>query len=58
MVKDMIKLEIEMDDKGGVKVNGPIQDKIFCYGLLQVARDIIKDYRPEKIKVVSELKVQ
>jgi hypothetical protein len=29
---------------GSVTVNGPIKDKIVCYGLLDCARDAIRDF--------------
>ena len=38
------KLIIEVLEDGRVNVNGPINDKVLCYGLLEVARDAIYEY--------------
>lgn len=40
----MVELKITMDDKGQIGVNGPLKDKVLCYGLLEVARDAIKAF--------------
>lgn len=39
------RLIIMLDEDGKVKLNGPLQNKLLCYGLLEVARDIIKDHK-------------
>lgn len=40
----MITLTIEFDpDQGSVFVQGPIKDRLFCYGLLELAKEAIKD---------------
>lgn len=31
----------------GLKIMGPVQDRLFCYGMLELARDAIRDSRPE-----------
>lgn len=42
------KLEITLNDQGQVAVNGPIQDRVLCYGLLEVAKDSICDYTKQQ----------
>ena len=38
------ELKITWDDQtGAINVNGPVMNKMLCYGLLQCARDAIKD---------------
>lgn len=39
-----IVLTITLDPAGGgaVKVSGPLQNQILCYGLLEMARDVIQ----------------
>ena len=32
------------EEKDGFKVEGPIKHPILCYGMLERARDVIKDY--------------
>lgn len=39
-----IVLTITMDSAGSVQVNGPINDQILCYGLLEVARQLISKH--------------
>ncbi len=34
-------------------VSGPIENKMLCYGMLEVARDIIRDYKPGQIEVAG-----
>lgn len=38
------RLVIDLTDAGQLNVQAPLQDKILCYGLLEAARDVIKDY--------------
>jgi len=38
-------LTITLNADGSVSINGPIQDNIFCYGLLQAARKALDDYQ-------------
>ena len=53
----MVKIEIEMDDQGRVSFNGPLGNKVLCYGLLQVAADIVRNAKmPEsQIAVVGAI---
>ncbi len=46
-----IQIIISMFPNGQINVNGPIHDKILCYGLLEIARDIVKDYKPQQVIV-------
>jgi hypothetical protein len=34
---------------GPVQVTGPIENKVLCYGMLEAARDLIKDFKPSQI---------
>lgn len=36
----------------GVNVQGPLNDKLLCYGLLEVARDMIQSHKPEQPGIV------
>jgi hypothetical protein len=47
-----IQLTITLDQAtGATSVSGPIQDKLFCYGLLELARQVIQQYEAPKIQV-------
>lgn len=40
-----MKLVIEMDEATGqVHVNGPLANKMVCYGMLKMAEDAIREY--------------
>jgi hypothetical protein len=39
-----LQLVITLDEAGQVSVQGPIEQKIVCYGLLEVARDAIAEH--------------
>ena len=41
---DRAVLTITWTQDGQIQVNGPINDKILCYGLLEAAKDAIRDY--------------
>ena len=43
-----VTLTISFEPGGPVRVDGPIADKMLSYGMLEVARDAIKDYDPAK----------
>jgi hypothetical protein len=45
-------LMITLDDVGQVQVNGPIDNRILCYGLLEVAHDSVKDYNDSQKQIL------
>ena len=46
-----ITLTITLDqENGGVSCNGPLQDKVLCYGLLEGAKDAIRGWHIEQEK--------
>ena len=38
-------MTIVMQSNGSVNLTAPFQNKILCYGLLEIARDIVRDYQ-------------
>jgi hypothetical protein len=38
------KLIIEFTDNGRIQVTGPIADKVLAYGMLEAAKDAVRDY--------------
>lgn len=42
-----VMLTISVDEKGQVGVNGPIQDKILCLGLMELAKVAVLEYNPD-----------
>lgn len=41
-----LRVTITMLENGTINFNGPMDNKILCYGLLQAAMDIVRDYKP------------
>ncbi len=35
----------------GVQVSGPVADRFLCYGLIEMARDAIRDYELPAVEV-------
>ena len=33
-----------MQDDGSINVNGPVGNKTLCYGMLEAAKDAVRDY--------------
>lgn len=48
-----IRLVVEMLPDGRVTVSGPIDNKLLCYGLLESAKDAIRDYIVANAKLVQ-----
>ena len=46
-------LTIALMPDGNVAVNGPIQDRILCYGLLEAAHDAIHDFKPDQSQQIQ-----
>lgn len=49
----MAQLLITMSANRSVQVNGPIQDDVFCYGLLEKAKDAIREWHTEQAKAAA-----
>jgi hypothetical protein len=39
-----VQLVIRVAQNGSIEVSGPLHNKAMCYGLLECARDIVKDH--------------
>lgn len=53
----MTELKIILDDNGNVKLEGPVDNKLLCYGLLEIAKDTISIYHQnaaQRIHSVTE----
>ncbi len=47
-VQPMLRLIINMDPRTvQVSVNGPLALRSLCYGMLEMAKDIVRDFNPE-----------
>jgi hypothetical protein len=43
------QLLITMDDAGNVNVSGPIENKLLCFGMIEMAKPAIQNYVPSPI---------
>lgn len=41
-----MKLVIEIADDGRMNMEGPLHNKVLCYGLLQAGMDVVREYKP------------
>jgi hypothetical protein len=48
-----LELKIMQDDAGQISVSGPIENKILCYGLLEIARDAIVAHHEKAKRLVQ-----
>ena len=53
-----VRLQITMKANGSVEVNGPIDNAMLCYGLLEVAKDIVRTRVQEKAERPTIIPVQ
>jgi hypothetical protein len=44
-----VQLIITMDDAGNVSVSGPIENKLLCFGMIELAKLAIQNYVPSPI---------
>lgn len=51
------KLTITLSETGAVNVEGPLAEKLLCYGLLEIARDSIKAFNDKRETAGPELYV-
>ncbi len=47
-----IKLTIVLDKDGKVHVNGPLTNKIICFGLLEAAKEGIRNFKAPEAMIV------
>ena len=41
----MIQLIVTPNDDGQIQVQGPLADKIACYGLLEIAKEAVRNHK-------------
>lgn len=46
----MVELVITMDEHGAVNVTGPLDQRVLCYGMLEVAKEVIAQLAAHKTK--------
>ena len=36
-------ITITIDERGQINVNGPIENRMLCFGLLEIAKDVVRE---------------
>ena len=52
-----LTLKITVTRDGQIGVEGPLENKLLCMGILEMAKDAIKAYDPKKIQLVRPVSV-
>lgn len=51
-----MKIVITLREDGSLNVNGPLANKLLCYGMLEQARDVVRNFEePPMIQPVTNL---
>jgi len=49
--KKIVRIEILFDQEtGGITLNGPLDNKVLCYGLLEAAKEVVRDFMVKQEK--------
>ncbi len=48
-----IQVTITMDDNGQVNVNGPLDNRVLLYGLLETAKDVVQKFNEDNARRVQ-----
>ncbi len=56
-----VQLVITMDEKGNVNVNGPLANRVLCFGLLEMAKSNINEWvakqQEQRVQPASDAEV-
>jgi hypothetical protein len=52
------RIIITLHPGGGVEINGPLHDKILCFGMLKMAENMVGEWKPEKKQMVVVPQIQ
>jgi hypothetical protein len=45
----VLRLEVTLDSDGNLNVNGSVENKVACLGLLELAKKAVLDYDPRRV---------
>lgn len=49
-----VSLHIRRNALGQVTVEGPLDNPLFCYGLLEIAKDVIRDHNASRLRTTPK----
>lgn len=52
MPEPIVQLLLTLNKDGTLNVTGPIDDRVLCYGMLDYAKDVIREYQARQAKLV------
>jgi len=53
-----MKIIITLREDGSLNVNGPLVNKLLCYGMLEQARDVVRNFEePPMVQPVSNMPI-
>jgi hypothetical protein len=55
--REVAKLTITLLSDGEVLVNGPLSDKMQCFGMMECAKDAIRDWNDREAKTTADTPV-
>jgi hypothetical protein len=53
MPQIVAQITVTMTDDGKVNVNGPMENKILAYGLLEVGKEVVRAFNDQQAKLVQ-----
>jgi hypothetical protein len=48
-----IEIRVKLLSNGRVEINAPMQNKVLCLGLLELAKDLVITYEPTKSEILQ-----
>ncbi|MEK7161002.1 MAG: hypothetical protein AAB724_03160, partial [Patescibacteria group bacterium] len=45
----IIRFLIELLEDGNININGPLENKVLCYGLLEMGKVLVTNYENKKV---------
>lgn len=52
MANIVAQLAITLDEAGAVNINGPLENRLLCYGLMEMAKEALQKHAAESAKQV------
>ena len=44
------QIVVQLNHDGTINVSAPLENKLLCYGLLEVAKDLVRDHKPALVQ--------
>ena len=47
------QITITLTELGQISVNGPLHDKILCFGMLEMAKEAVHNFKPGEVDLIK-----